>query len=260
MTYEHSQVEIEGGVMTVTFNRPERRNALHSAASHELGRIFDEFEADPKLRVGIVTGAGQHAFCAGGDLRAEVIPGMPPVPESGFAGLIARFGRRKPLVAAVNGAAMGGGFEAALACDVIVAAEHATFGLTEARVGLAALGGGIQRLFGEIGSMRAKSLLLTGRKIAAREAAEMGLVAEVVPAAQLADAARRWADDMMLCSPASLAATFAVADSLDGSSVERSILDMMDLPEVRQLLSGPDAREGPRAFAEKRPPQWAEPV
>lgn len=260
MAYEHCVVETDGSVMTVTFNRPERRNALSSAASHELGRIFDQFEADPRLRVGIVTGSGEQAFCAGADLRSEVTRGLPPVPETGFAGLIARFGRRKPLVAAVNGAAMGGGFEAALACDVIIAAEHATFGLTEARVGLAALGGGIQRLFSEIGAKRAKSLLLTGRKITAREAADMGLVAEVVPAAQLMDAARRWAEDMMLCSPASLAATFAVADSLDGSSVERSIRDMMGLPEVRELLAGPDAREGPRAFAEKRAPKWAEPA
>lgn len=118
MTYEHSQVETDGGVMTVTFNRPERRNALGSAASHELGRIFDQFEADPRLRVGIVTGSGEQAFCAGADLRSEVTPGLPPVPETGFAGLIARFGRRKPLVAAVNGAAMGGGFLLA-ACGMI---------------------------------------------------------------------------------------------------------------------------------------------
>jgi len=259
MTYEHSLVTIDGGVMTVTFNRPERRNALNSAANHELGRIFDQFESDPKLRVCIVTGSGKQAFCAGGDLRAEAASDTPSVPTSGFAGLIARFRRRKPLIAAVNGAAMGGGFEAALACDVIIAAEHATFGLTEARVGLAALGGGVQRLIGEIGAKRAKSLLLTGRKITAQEAADMGLVAEVVPAEQVMEAARCWANEMMLCSPASLAATFAVADSLDGNSAERSIVEMMQLPEVQQLLSGPDAREGPRAFAEKRAPKWAKP-
>jgi enoyl-CoA hydratase/carnithine racemase len=182
------------------------------------------------------------------------------VPESGFAGLVSRFSRRKPIIAAVNGSAMGGGFEAALACDIIVAAETATFGLTEPRVGLAALGGGIQRLIEELGPKRAHALLLTGKKISAQEAAAMGLIAEVVPAAQLMATARRWAEDIMQCSPASIAATKALAQSLDGNSVERSIRDMFELPEVHSLLSGPDAREGTRAFAEKRRPVWTSPA
>jgi enoyl-CoA hydratase/carnithine racemase len=250
-------VEIDGPVMLVTFNRPDRRNALHADANHELGAIFDMFERDPQLRVAIITGAGKQAFCAGADLRSSVSEGRPPVPATGFAGLIARYDRRKPIIAAVNGAAMGGGFEAALASDIIIAADNATFGLTEARVGLAALGGGIQRLIQEVGPKRANTLLLTGDKIAAHEAKTLGLVAEVVPAAELLGAARRWSDKILACSPASIAATKAVVQSLDGNSVARSITTMFELPEVRSLLTGPDAQEGPRAFAEKRAPRWA---
>lgn len=259
MAYEFSLVEIDGPLMLVTLNRPERRNALHADASHELGDIFDTFERDPKLRVAILTGAGEQAFCAGADLRSGVSKDRPSVPPTGFAGLIARFDRRKPIIAAVNGAAMGGGFEAALACDIIVAAEGATFGLTEAKVGLAALGGGIQRLVQEVGTKRANALLLTGDKISAQEAGNLGLVAEVVPSDELMQTARRWADKILACSPASIAATKAVTQSLDGNSVAASITKMFELPEVRSLLTGPDAKEGPRAFAEKRAPQWADP-
>ncbi|MBW8785480.1 MAG: enoyl-CoA hydratase/isomerase family protein [Novosphingobium sp.] len=260
MAYEHSKVEADGHLLTVTFNRPEMRNALHADASHELGAIFDDFERNPQLRVAIVTGAGDKAFSAGADLRTKPSADRPPVPETGFAGLVARFSRRKPVIAAVNGAAMGGGFEVALASDIIVAAEHARFGLTEPRVGLAALGGGIQRIVRELGPKRAHALLLTARQISAAEAAAMGLVAEVVPADQLMAAARRWAEEIMLCSPASIAATKAVVQSLDGSSVEQSMRSMFTIPEVRSLLTGPDAREGPKAFAEKRTPVWADPA
>jgi enoyl-CoA hydratase/carnithine racemase len=163
------------------------------------------------------------------------------------------------VIAAVNGMAMGGGFETALASDIIVAADTASFGLTEPRVGLAALGGGIQRVVEELGPKRAHMLLLTGRKISAQEALSMGIVAEVVPAGDLMAAARRWAEEIMECSPASIAATKAVVQSLDGHSVEHSMNDMFHLPEVRALLTGPDAREGPRAFAEKRKPCWTNP-
>jgi len=260
MQTEFSRISIDGHVLTVTFNRPERRNALHADANHELGAVFDTFERDPNLRIAIITGEGDKAFCAGADLVTATANDRPPVPESGFAGLVSRFRRRKPIIAAVNGMAMGGGFEAALASDIIIAADTASFGLTEPRVGLAALGGGIQRVVEELGPKRAHALLLTGRKITAQDAAAMGFVAEVVPAADLLATARRWADEILECSPASIAATKAVVQALDGHSVEYSMKDMFHLPEVRGLLSGPDAREGPRAFAEKRKPNWADPT
>lgn len=258
MTYDFCSVATDDHVLTVTFDRPEMRNALHADANHELGAVFDEFERDPNLWIAIVTGAGDKAFSAGADLRTNLGSDRPPVPTSGFAGLTTRFSRRKPVIAAVNGFAMGGGFEVALVCDIIVAAEHASFGLTEPKVGLAALGGGIQRLVAELGPKRAHALLLTGRTLGAREAAAMGLVAEVVPAEDLLPAARRWADEIKLCSPASIAATKAVIQSLDGSGVEASMKSMFALPEVRRMFSGSDAREGPKAFAEKRRPQWAD--
>lgn len=260
METEFCTVAADGHVMTVTLNRPDRRNALHADANHELGAVFDAFERDPALRIAIVTGAGEKAFCAGADLVTPMREGQTPVPETGFAGLVARFGRRKPIIAAVNGMAMGGGFELALACDIVIAVEEASFGLTEPRVGLAALGGGIQRLVEELGPKRAHALLLTARKISAAEAAAMGIVAEVVPAADLMAAARRWAQSILECSPASIAATKAVVQSLAGNSVEQSMRTMFDLPEVRGLLQGPDAREGPKAFAEKRKPNWADPA
>jgi enoyl-CoA hydratase/carnithine racemase len=260
MQTEHCTRDLADHVLTVTINRPDRRNALHADANHELGAVFDEFERNPDAWVAILTGAGEQAFCAGADLRAADDRSRPPVPASGFAGLVARFGRRKPVIAAINGSAMGGGFEAALACDVIVAAEHASFGLTEPRVGLAALGGGIQRLVQELGAKRATALLLTARKISAREAQSMGLVAELVPGNQLLATARRWAGEIMQCSPASIAATKAVIQSLDGSSLQASMAGMFDLPEVRALLTGPDAREGVKAFGQKRAPKWANPT
>ena len=260
MTYKHCSVSVDAHIMTVTINRPERRNALHADASHELGAIFDAFESDPQLWIAILSGTGDKAFCAGADLVTASSGDKPPVPETGFAGLVSRFDRRKPVIAAVNGMAMGGGFETALACDIIVAADTASFGLTEPRVGLAALGGGIQRIVEELGPKRAHALLLTGRKITAQEAHTMGLVAEVVAGDQLMATARRWAEEIMECSPASIAATKAVIQSVDGNSVQQSIKDMFQLPEVRSLLTGPDAREGPKAFAEKRKPNWADPT
>jgi enoyl-CoA hydratase/carnithine racemase len=163
MICEFAEVEADGRVLTVTLNRPEARNALHAAANHELGKVFDAFEADPDLWVAIVTGAGDKAFSAGADLKQVGILADDAIPPSGFAGLTHRFDRTKPVIAAVGGFARGGGFELALACDLIIAAETASFGLSEPRVGLAAMGGGIQRIVRELGPKRAHALLLTAR-------------------------------------------------------------------------------------------------
>lgn len=260
MGHKYCSVEVRDSILTVTLSRVDQRNALHADANHELGEVFDHFENDPSLRVAILTGEGEAAFCAGADLASPMTGNRnrSMVPKSGFAGLTSRFDRRKPVVAAMNGYAMGGGFEAALACDIIVAAEHATMGLTEPRVGLAALGGGIQRLMQEIAPKQAHSMLLTGRKISAKEAASMGLVAEVVEKEHLLDTANKWAEEILMCSPASIAATKAVLRSLDGCSVQQSMEDMLKLPEVKSLFLGPDAKEGPVAFKEKRPPRWAD--
>jgi enoyl-CoA hydratase/carnithine racemase len=265
METQFCKVAVDGPVLTVTIDRPEMRNALHGEANFELGAVFDRFEADPSLWVAILTGSGDRAFSAGADLRTpfdkadpRAFKGM-PVPETGFAGLVWRFARRKPVIAAVNGFALGGGFEAALACDVIVASEGASFGLTEPRVGLAALGGGIQPLVQELGPKRAHALLLTARKISAAQALDWGIVAEVVPDADLLACARRWAQEIVACSPASIIATRAVLRSYYDLGMEASNAAMFDLPEVRAMLAGPDVREGGRALFEKRAPVWADP-
>lgn len=265
METQFCKVQIDGRIMTVTIDRPEMRNALHGGANFELGEVFDRFESDPSVWVAILTGEGDRAFSAGADLRTpfdkadpRAFKGM-PVPQTGFAGLVWRFNRRKPVIAAVNGFALGGGFEAALACDVIVAAESASFGLTEPKVGLAALGGGIQRLVQELGPKRAHAMLLSARRITAAQASEWGLVADVVPDAELLSCARRWADEIVACSPASIIATKSVMQSYYELGLEASNRTMFDLPEVRAMLAGPDAREGGTALFEKRPPVWADP-
>jgi enoyl-CoA hydratase/carnithine racemase len=258
MSYEFVEVAQDGHLLTVTLNRPQARNALNSAAHQELNRIFDAFEADPDQWVAIITGAGDKAFSAGQDLK-EAQGGFDKldIPATGFAGLTSRYGRKKPIIAAVNGFATGGGFELALACDLIIAADTARFGLTEPRVGMAALGGGIQRLTREVGSKRANAILLTGRIISAAEAMALGVVNEIVPQAELMAAARRWAEEIMLCSPTAIGATLAVANAFDGRSVQDSLETMMSLPETSALVASADAREGAMAFAERRPPRWS---
>src|SRR5271155_5550663 len=187
------KVEREGPVTIVTINRPEVMNAVRPPANFELAGVFDAFAADPEQWVAIVTGAGERAFSAGNDLKYQAGGGKMSAPPSGFAGLTSRFDLNKPLIAAVNGIAMGGGFEIALACDLIVASEAAIFALPEPRVGLAALAGGLHRLPREIGTKRALGMILTARRVTAKEGASLGFVNEVVAPGELMAAAHRWA-------------------------------------------------------------------
>jgi crotonobetainyl-CoA hydratase len=249
------RVEREGALLLVTLDRPARMNALHAAASRELARVFDAFEADPALRVAILTGAGDRAFCAGNDLREPMRGEEAALPASGFGGLSSRFDGTKPLIAAVNGVALGGGLELLLACDLAVASERASFALPEPRVGLAAVFGGLHRLPRQIGLKPALGLLLTGRRVDAEEALRLGLVNEVVPHAELLDAARRWAGWILECAPLSVRATRAAAlRGLEAPSLRAAM--EAPAPELAALLRSEDAREGPRAFAEKRRPEW----
>jgi enoyl-CoA hydratase/carnithine racemase len=258
MAYQFFEVNAHDRILTVTINRPERRNALNRSASFELHEIFDDFEGNAQQGVAIITGAGDTAFCAGADLKSEEHTSIEEaVPSSGFGGLVARFDRAKPVIAAVNGFALGGGFEIALACDLIIASETATFGLPEPRVGLVAGSGGIQRLLREVGPKRASALLLTGRRVAALEGIQLGFVNEVVPQAELLATARRYARDILECSPTALRAVKAVANSLDGLAVKESMERMWQLPEVQAVFTSTDSKEGPRAFAERRPPRWS---
>ncbi|MDG1523413.1 MAG: enoyl-CoA hydratase-related protein [Hyphomicrobiales bacterium] len=253
MDYEYSNVEKDGKLWVITLNRPERMNALHSPAHFELEEIFNEFSNDPDAWVAIITGSGERAFCAGNDLRYQAEGGKLERNPMGFAGLTSRFDLKKPIIAAVNGVAMGGGFEIALACDLIIASENARFALPEPKVGLAALAGGMHRLPRQIGMKRAMGMMLTGRTVEAQEGLSLGFVNEVVAHEDLMDSAKKWAESIMECSPTSVRTTKDVAMSgLSHASLETAMEQKYD--SVVDLFTGEDFVEGPLAFSEKRKP------
>jgi enoyl-CoA hydratase/carnithine racemase len=255
--YEFATVTREGPLTIVTINRPEVMNSLHPPANHELAAIFDAFAADPDQWVAIITGAGDKAFSAGNDLKYQASGGAMSVPASGFAGLTNRFDLNKPVIAAVNGMAMGGGFEIALACDLIIAAENALFALPEPRVGLAALAGGLHRLPRMIPQKQAMGMILTGRRVLAAEGQTLGFVNEVVPAGQAVEGAKRWAAQILECSPMSIRASKeAVRKGLEHASVEAAYAAQMSNEAVRAMFKSADFIEGPMAFAQKRKPEW----
>jgi crotonobetainyl-CoA hydratase len=254
--YEYMIVERDGPITTLTLNRPEVMNALHYPAHVEAEAIVDAFAADPGQWVLIVTGAGDRAFSAGNDLKYQAAGNEMKAPPGGFAGLSSREGLMKPVIAAVNGVAMGGGFETALACDIIVASERASFALPEPRVGLVALGGGVQRLPRAIGLARAMDVILTSRRIDAAEGKALGFVSRVVPPGQLMEAAKAIASEICLASPMAVrAAKEATLRSFD-EPIFASMRDQWDYPAMKALFGSEDVVEGPRAFAEKRPPRW----
>ena len=258
---QYSKTETDGHLLIVTIDRPEVYNALHPMANQELADVFDAFQADPDLWVAIITGAGDKAFSAGNDLKyhsehRRKTGQSPAHPPRRMGGLASRFDLDKPVIAAVNGVAMGGGFEIALACDIIVASDKATFALPEPKVGLAAGSGGMQRLSRTIPLKKAMGMLLTGRTVSAREGFELGFVTEVVPHAELMAAARRWAGDILACSPMSVRATKQVVlRSLDVPALETAMHNA-DYPAFVAMTRSEDTVEGPKAFAEKRKPAW----
>ena len=252
---KYCRVEDEGRLRIVTLNRPEVMNALHSEAHFELEKVWDDFAANPDLWVAIVTGAGERAFSAGNDLKVQAAGKRGPTPPSGFAGLTLRFDLDKPLIAAVNGIAMGGGFEIALACDLIIAAENAVFALPEPRVGLVAGAGGVHRLPRMIGQKQALGMILTGRRVPAAEGKALGFVNEVVPEGQALEAAKRWAAMILECSPLAVRASKqCVHAGLDAPTLAQAITTMY--PAQQRNRDSEDFIEGPRAFAEKRRPVW----
>lgn len=249
------RVERDGPLTIITIDRPEARNALNAEAQRQMAAAFDAFAADDSQWVAILTASGDKAFCAGHDLRQQAESGDMFTPESGFGGLTARADLNKPVIAAVNGPAFGGGFEMVLAADIVVAVESAFFALPEPLVGLAALAGGIQRLPRLIGPTRANGILLTGRRVPAQEALELGLVNEVVAEDVLA-AARRWADQILACSPMSIRATKEALRRSEGRDTLSAMREEWHWPAMEAMLASEDAKEGPAAFAAKRKPAW----
>ena len=257
---DYCEAERDGRILTVTIDRPEVMNSLHPMANAELGKVFDDFAADPDLWVAIITGAGDRAFSAGNDLKFTAAQKggrleLKEMNEKGFAGLTSRFDDPKPVIAAVNGVAMGGGFEIALACDLIIASENAVFALPEPRVGLAALAGGMHRLPRQIGLKQAMGMLLTGRRVPAEEGQRLGFVNEVVPAGDVVTAARRWADQIAECAPLSVRASKQAAmRGLDAPTLREAVDGRYD--QLGGMIKSEDFLEGPLAFAQKRTPSW----
>ncbi len=245
-------VEHEDGLVIITINRPEAKNAVNRAVSYGVCAAVDELDARDDLRVGILTGAG-GTFCSGMDLKAFLRGEVTRVEGRGILG-IALTPPRKPLIAAVEGYALAGGFEAMLACDLAVAARNARFGIPEVKRGLAAAAGGLLRLPRLIPQRVAMELALTGDMIDAEQALRIGLINRITEPGEALAEARRLAHRIIANAPLAVAASKRVI-------VEQRdwpIADMFNRQQTitGQLLGSEDAREGATAFTEKRPPVW----
>ena len=253
------RTEVLDSVLVVTLDRPSA-NAVDVRTSHALHRAFTRLEQDPDLRVGVVTGAGDRFFCAGWDLKAAAAGEAVDADHGpgGFAGLTELFGRTKPVIAAVNGLALGGGLELALAADLMVVAEHAQLGLPEVRVGLVADAGGLLRLPRRLPEAIARELLLTGRRMTAAEAGRWGLANRIVDASELMETTLALAAEITPGAPLAVAAIQEILEATAGLDVREGFARLRagDLTSYTRMQRSEDAAEGPRAFAEKRPPRW----
>lgn len=259
---ESVHVERRNGVMEITLDRP-KVNAIDRATSIALGEAFCELRDDPELRVGIVTAAGERAFSAGWDLKAAAAGEDEEVglwwhtdygPGS-FAGLTELWDLNKPVIAAVNGFAIGGGLELAIACDLIVCADHAYFALPEVPLGIVPDSGGLQRVPKRLPYNIAMEMLLLGRRMEADEAMHHGMINKVVPVDQLMGTAREWADTIAAGAPLAVQAIKEILRETEALSVRESFAYLREarLENFPKVLLSEDAKEGVAAFAEKRP-------
>ncbi|GFG67221.1 enoyl-CoA hydratase [Mycobacterium kubicae] len=252
-------VERRGNVMVITINRPQARNAVNGAVSIGVGDALEEAQHDPDVRAVVLTGAGDKSFCAGADLKAisrrENIY-HPERPQWGFAGYVHHF-IDKPTISAVNGTALGGGTELALASDLVVAHERAQFGLPEVKRGLIAAAGGVFRIVNQLPRKVAMELLLTGEPLTAADAWEWGLVNQVVKEGSVLDAALGLAARITVNAPLSVQASKRIAYGVDGGVIaDEEVSWQRTMREMSTLMRSEDAKEGPLAFAEKREPVW----
>lgn len=263
MDYEFFSYEVpRPHVAWVTIERPEVSNAIHTPAHVEWSSILDDIAADDDIWLAVFTGSGQRSFCAGRDLK-HLSMVQQDGPEAVAANntamasitrLIDRHDYPKPLIARVNGAARGGGFEVALACDLVVAAEHASFGLPEPKRGIYAGGGGVHRLPRQLPLKLAMEYLLTGKEMTAQQAMDLGLVNRVAPIDELDEAVNSLIDEIMACAPLSIRATKQAA--MRGLDLPLGEALRATYPAVQTMMSSGDAKEGPLAFSEKRAPSW----
>jgi crotonobetainyl-CoA hydratase len=257
MPSEFFRTEAFEGIFRVTIDRPAKLNSITPDMHMALHEAFDAFAADEASQVCVVTGAGPRAFCAGSDLAGFTMDGSNPYPPTGYAGLAERHDLTKPVIAAVNGVCLGGGFELALACDIIVASEGAVFGLPEPKVGLIAIGGGIHRLVRQVGLKQAMEPLLTGRNITAAQGLAMGFVSELVPADCLDERVAALCGAIIANAPLAVRLTKELAMwGLDQPSLADALSAQADHPAFARWRVSEDASEGPKAFAEKRKPEW----
>ena len=244
-------------VATVTIDRADVLNAIDLATEAELQRIWRELERDDEVRLVVLTGAGERAFCVGADMKNPSVGGVDywaAAREGGFGGIALRETLNVPVLARVNGFALGGGFEMVLGCDLVVACEEASFGLPEALVGRMPLDGGMTLLQRQIPFRQAMAMMLTGQRISARRALELGLVNEVVPRAELDAAVARWSASVLACAPLSLRAIKQVVRQTGTLSPAQA--QSLRLPALVAALQSEDANEGVLAFQQKRKPVW----
>lgn len=246
-------------VARVTIDRPEVLNAIDSASEAELQAIWARLEGSNDVRAIVLTGAGERAFCTGADMKGSSgVSGLEYWAQyrpGGFGGLAFRETLDIPVIARVNGHALGGGFEMMLGCDIVVAAEHATFGLPEPRVGRLPLDGGMVLLQRQIPHRHAMGMLLTGRRIKAPEALSFGIVNEVVPMADLDAAVERWLAEILACAPLSVRALKQVVRRT--AHLTPAEAHAQRLPALVKALQSADSQEGVQAFREKRKPVWS---
>ena len=253
-TPETIRVETDGPVMTLTIDRPSVLNALDPTSHSQLAAAFDRYAADDGLYVAIITGAGEKAFCVGSDLKVRTEMGGDDMPPTGFGGLAERFDLTKPVVAAINGHAIGGGLEIVLACDMAIAVSTAKFGLPEVNVGLTAAGG-LHRLARYVPMKQAMQIAMTGELFSAEKALEFGLINQVVTAEELSGALQTLTDQLLQSAPLSLSATKQMMlDGLNKPSLQAAF--EAHYPASEAMLASDDAIEGSNAFLEKRPPNW----
>ena len=249
---------IDGPVARVTIDRPNRLNAIDDATTQEMIAIWEAIERNREIRVVVLTGEGERAFCAGADMKngtdVDGVDYWTAQPPTGFGGLSLRDSLDIPVIARVNGHALGGGMVMLLGCDIVIASSRATFGLPEPRVGRLPLDGGIALLARQLPHVVAMGLLLTGRRIGAEEALRLGLVNEVAAPEALDQAVDRWVQDVLACAPLCLR---AIKQMVRMSRERRpSEIEMTRFPALIAALKSSDQFEGVKAFLEKRPPRW----
>lgn len=251
-------VEITNGIARVTIDRVDRMNAVDAKTELELEKIWSQIESDPSVRCVVLTGSGDRAFSAGADLKSDAgksgLEYWASLNENGFGGIAMRRSLNVPVIARVNGLALGGGMEMVLGCDIVIAVDTARFGLPEAKVGRLPLDGGMIMLQRLIPEKIAAGLMMTGRMMSAQEAAHYGLLNAVVPREELDDEVDRWVADIVSCAPLSVRAIKQTVRD----TAQLSIHDArsLRLPELISALVSEDSQEGVAAFREKRAPIW----